>query len=99
MLDQPAPTRIGGCFQVVRSLGNGGQGAVYLAEDTQLKRRFAIQTLTLKSIQSDQREARVEVLIVGQPAHPSIVTLYDAGLGGRDPGWRSSTWRARRCRH
>ncbi len=90
MLNKPAPTRIGGRFQVMGTLGNGGQGEVYLAEDIQLKRRVAIKTLTLKSVQSSQRESKVkalldEALIVGQLAHPNIVTLYDAGLEGEMP--------------
>ncbi len=90
MLNKPAPTRIGGRFQVMGTLGNGGQGEVYLAEDIQLKRRVAIKTLTLKSVQSNQRESKVkalldEALIVGQLAHPNIVTLYDAGLEGEMP--------------
>jgi len=90
MLLNSAPTRIGGRFQVISRLGTGGQGEVHLAEDTHLKRRVAIKTLTLRSVQSSQREARVralldEALIVGQLAHPNIVTLYDAGQEGERP--------------
>jgi eukaryotic-like serine/threonine-protein kinase len=83
------PTRIGR-FQILRTLGRGGQGEVYLAEDTQLKRRVAIKTLTLDGVPSDERPARVkslldEALIVGQLSHPNIVPLYDAGLDGETP--------------
>jgi len=90
MLLNPAPTRIGGRFQVISTLGTGGQGEVHLAQDTQLRRRVAIKTLTLRSVQSSQREARIkalldEALIVGQLAHPNIVTLYDAGQEGERP--------------
>jgi eukaryotic-like serine/threonine-protein kinase len=84
------PTHFGGRFQVLRTLGKGGQGKVYLAEDTQLKRRVAIKTLTLDSVQPGERPARVkalldEALIVGQLSHPNIVALYDAGLDGDMP--------------
>jgi len=48
------PTRIGR-FQILRILGKGGQGEVYLAEDTQLKRRVAIKTLTLGGVAADER--------------------------------------------
>src|SRR5690349_20118586 len=83
------PTRIGR-FQILGTLGRGGQGEVYLAEDTQLKRRVAIKTLTLEGVPVEDRAGRAkalldEALIVGQLSHPSIVTLYDAGLNGATP--------------
>src|SRR5438046_2698509 len=83
------PTRIGR-FKILRTLGRGGQGEVYLAEDTQLKRRVAIKTLTLEGVAPEDRAARAqalldEALIVGQLSHPNIVTLYDAGLEGETP--------------
>ena len=83
------PTRIGR-FQILRILGKGGQGEVYLAEDTQLKRRVAIKTLTLGGVAAEERGGRVkalldEALIVGQLSHPNIVTLYDAGQDGETP--------------
>jgi eukaryotic-like serine/threonine-protein kinase len=84
------PTHIGGRFQILSTLGKGGQGEVYLAEDTQLKRRVAIKTLSLDSVQPAERPARIkalldEALIVGQLSHPNIVALYDAGLDGDMP--------------
>ena len=89
MSRQPAPLRFGR-FQVVRTLGSGAQGDVYLAEDTQLKRQVAIKTLLLQSVPSGERGARIkalldEALIVGRLSHPNIVTLYDAGLEGEMP--------------
>jgi len=89
MSRSPEPSRIGR-FEVVRTLGSGAQGDVYLAEDTQLKRRVAIKTLLLQSVPPDERATRVralldEALIVGRLSHPNIVTLYDAGLEGEMP--------------
>jgi len=89
MFRTPEPTRIGR-FQILRTLGRGGQGEVYLAEDTQLKRRVAIKTLTLDGVAVEDRAGRAqalldEALIVGQLSHPNIVTLYDAGLEGQTP--------------
>src|SRR5215210_2565439 len=89
MFRTPEPTRIGR-FQILRTLGRGGQGEVYLAEDTQLKRRVAIKTLTLGGVAVKERAGRAqalldESLIVGQLSHPNIVTLYDAGLDGQTP--------------
>lgn len=66
-----------GRFKIIRELGRGGQGVVYLAQDTQLERQVAIKVLRPeRSQQTDQlvREAR----IASNLQHPNIVTLYDA---------------------
>ena len=66
-----------GRFEIIRELGRGGQGIVYLAQDTQLDRKVAIKTLSNLARQSEQlaREAR----IVSQLQHPNIIKLFDAG--------------------
>lgn len=66
-----------GRFEVLRELGRGGQGAVYLAYDTQLDRQVAIKTLRNIGHSADAlvREARV----VSKMQHPNIIPLYDAG--------------------
>lgn len=66
-----------GRFKIIRELGRGGQGVVYLAQDTQLGRQVAIKVLRPeRNQQTDQlvREAR----IASNLQHPNIVTLYDA---------------------
>jgi len=66
-----------GRFKIIRELGRGGQGVVYLAQDTQLERQVAIKVLRPeRSQQTDQlvREAR----IASNLQHPNIVTLFDA---------------------
>lgn len=66
-----------GRFEVLRELGRGGQGAVYLAYDPQLGRQVAIKTLRNLGHSADAllREARV----VSKLQHPNIIPLYDAG--------------------
>ena len=44
VLQNQSPRRIGR-FEVVRELGRGAQGAVYLANDTRLARPVALKTL------------------------------------------------------
>src|SRR4051794_39902225 len=80
MFRTPEPTRIGR-FQILRTLGRGGQGEVYLAEDTQLKRRVAIKTLTLDGVavtarvmdfgiaQAIQTQPSPDAPFVGSPAY------------------------------
>lgn len=65
-----------GRFEVIRELGRGAQGEVYLARDTHLDRQVAIKTLRAGgNMDTLLKEAR----IVSKLQHPNIVTLYDAG--------------------
>src|SRR5262245_8139139 len=54
-----------GPFQVIREIGRGGQGVVYLAEDSRLGRRVALKVLSgLRALGPDAlgrllREARI----------------------------------------
>ncbi|UCH46707.1 MAG: protein kinase [Betaproteobacteria bacterium] len=72
-----------GRFEIVRLLGEGAQGAVYLAYDTRLGRRVAIKTLLMRGGQDTWPEQLATLLeearIVSQLSHPNIVTLYDTG--------------------
>ena len=71
------PAQVIGRFEILGELGKGGQGTVYLAQDTQLDRKVAIKTLRNLARQSEQlaREAR----IVAKLQHPNIIALFDAG--------------------
>ncbi|MEE9229085.1 MAG: serine/threonine-protein kinase, partial [Acidobacteriota bacterium] len=73
-------TRLGR-YEVIRLLGAGGMGEVYLANDTQLDRTVAIKVLP-EHLAGDpelrqrfEREARA----VSSLNHPHICTLYDVG--------------------
>src|SRR5947209_7867240 len=52
-LDESCPSRLGP-YRVIRQLGRGGMGAVYLAEDTQLGRRAALKVM-LPDVAADLR--------------------------------------------
>lgn len=68
-----------GRFNIVRELGKGAQGAVYLAYDTQLDRQVAIKTLHAGSSKDPASLIR-EAKIASKLQHPNIVTLHDAIL-------------------
>jgi len=66
-------------FNILRVLGEGGMGKVYLAEDRQLHRKLVLKVLP-KEIASNKilierfkREARASAGL----KHPNIVTVYD----------------------
>ena len=70
-----------GRFQLVRILGEGAQGTVYLARDAHLDREVAIKTLNLAPADraATARRLSQEARTVSKLNHPNIVALYDAG--------------------
>ncbi|WP_434478713.1 serine/threonine-protein kinase [Gemmatimonas sp.] len=80
---EPAPSlarAVAGEFRLLREIGRGGMGVVFLAEDTQLQRRVAIKTLP-PHLAADAavrerflREARTAAGL----SHPNIVPIYSA---------------------
>lgn len=69
-------------YRIVAHIAAGGQGSVYLAEDTKLRRSVAIKKLLSHKRQTPEAVARFvqEARIIGQLEHPSIVPIYDAGV-------------------
>ena len=65
-------------YRVVRQLGQGGMGSVWLAEDTQLDNKpFAIKMLPsiLVANKRAYRQLKDEALVAMKLTHPNIVTL------------------------
>ncbi len=75
-----APDEIGrlGNYRILKVLGAGGMGIVYLAEDAKLKRRLAIKAMKpalAASASAGERFLR-EAQTTASIKHPNIVTIY-----------------------
>jgi serine/threonine protein kinase len=70
-----------GMYDLLKPLGRGGMGTVYLAVHRQLKKEVAIKLLPALSAEDRDVRARFEreIRVVGRLNHPSIVTATDAG--------------------
>jgi serine/threonine-protein kinase len=67
-------------FEIVRPIGKGGMGIVYLARDETLQRDLAIKVLRKELIGSEGSERFIrEARACSRINHPNIVTVYSAG--------------------
>jgi serine/threonine protein kinase len=71
-------TTIGGRYEIVENIGEGGMGVVYKAIDKTLQRPVAIKMLhPTHSNEMLKTRFQVEALVTAKLNHRSIVTLYD----------------------
>ncbi|HXI03253.1 MAG TPA: serine/threonine-protein kinase, partial [Candidatus Saccharimonadales bacterium] len=82
-LPEPAPEGIIGAYRLIRELGRGGMGVVYLAEraDGQFEQRVALKLLK-RGMDSDEilRRFLLERQILARLQHPNIAALLDGGV-------------------
>ena len=71
-------------FQLLRQLGSGGMGVVFLAEHRMMGRRVAIKVINKSLIESAETLLRftAEVRAAAKLSHPNIVQAYDAEQAG-----------------
>src|SRR5437764_12798233 len=69
-------------FKVLRSLGQGGMGQVYLAEQVSLRRKVALKVLKpeLAANEISLKRFESEALNVAQATHANIVQVYFVGV-------------------
>jgi serine/threonine protein kinase len=72
-----------GRYRILKFLGAGAMGEVYLAEDPQIDRQLAIKTVRLigrpQEIEDRKKRLLREARAAGRLLHPNVVTLFDAG--------------------
>jgi eukaryotic-like serine/threonine-protein kinase len=74
-----------GRYRILKELGRGAMGLVYLGKDPTIQRFVAIKTMRLDHIDQDDKLQEIkarffrEAESTGRLSHPNIVTIYDAG--------------------
>ena len=71
------PSETVGHFQILKQLGAGGMGVVYLAEDLQLGRRVALKVLTAERDPVAVRRFLREAQAASDLDHPNIATVFE----------------------
>lgn len=78
--DEPMPSALGG-YQIVKKLGQGGMGSVYLARQMSLDRNVAVKVLSPALSEDAGFVARFtrEAYAAAQLTHHNVVQVYDIG--------------------
>lgn len=77
---QRIPDRLGG-YRILKELGRGGMGAVYLARQLSLDRQVALKTIQAEWASNPRVIARFirEAYAAAQLSHHNVVQIYDLG--------------------
>jgi serine/threonine-protein kinase len=74
-----------GRYEIMKELGKGAMGIVYLGQDPQIGREMAIKTIRFTDEYEEDEAEKIkeqffaEAKTAGLLSHPNIVTIYDAG--------------------
>ncbi len=85
ILNNGGPPATLGRYKVLKEIGRGAMGVVYLGKDPTIQRFVAIKTMRLDAIDDADKLQEVkarffrEAESTGRLSHPNIVTIYDAG--------------------
>jgi len=84
MADSFAPGSVIAHYRVVSRLGQGGMGAVYLADDTRLGRRVALKLLPPDVATDPDRMHRFvqEARLASALTHPNVAYIHEIGQDG-----------------
>lgn len=73
-------------YEIIRSLGRGSMGQVYLAQDTVLGRPVAVKFIAQENPSDAARERfLIEARAIARLQHPNVLAIYRVGLINRQP--------------
>lgn len=83
---EPLPERLSG-YRILRELGSGGMGRVFLAADERLGREVAVKCMKPAFIADAELRKRFldEARAMARLAHPNVVRIYELGGEGESP--------------
>jgi serine/threonine protein kinase len=77
---------INGRYRLGELIGRGGMASVYAARDENLGRDVALKLFAPQSADADElKRQEAEIDLLATLNHPSLVTLFDAGIDTRRP--------------
>jgi len=79
-----------GRYQILRELGQGGMGVVYLAYDPHLERQVVVKKIIYQPFDKNQhqetlRRFQQEAKAIARLDHPAIIPVYDFGIHNGQP--------------
>jgi serine/threonine protein kinase len=75
-----------GKYRVLRKLGDGGMGSVYLAEHIRLRQQRALKIIKAEVAESETNRVRFQqeaIILARLSRHPNAIVVYDAGFVGK----------------
>ena len=80
----PTGRVVGGKYEIVRALAEGGMGSVYIARHVLTRIEVALKLMHLEASRDESAVERFlrEVRFAAEIGHPGIVKVYDAGEDG-----------------
>ncbi len=75
-------------YRIVRELGRGGQGVVYLADDVRVQRQVAVKVLTARGGPGGadaRRRFQREAEVAARLDHPGICPVYEVDIEAEPP--------------
>lgn len=81
-------------FKIIRKIGEGGMGQVFLAEDQKLGRRVALKILLSEFVTDSDRLSRFkrEAQTAAQISHPNVMAIYDLDTVNHEPSGQDLTF-------
>ena len=81
---------IAGKYKILKKIGEGGMGSVYIANQDPIDRKVAVKVLLGKLAEDEIAVKRFEqeAKAISRMQHPNTVTIYDFGKTGEETGER-----------